>query len=478
MADTRESIIKERRHPLIEEKLAIWQLLDDSYAGGQQYIDGGHLVKYIRESNNQYHARIKRSTYFNHIQPLVDLFVGFIFSRKPNRENSEKFSHIIKDIASGQDMNEFMMNVATQAMMMVCGVLVESPRYDSEKIKTKRDRLDSELNPYCVFYHPGRIRDFSVDAKGNLLWILLDNSYTDNFNPYVEPKEVTVYRLWTREYYQDFVYDGENGEEEKEIQHDLKEVPFIFVNLRDKDQEKIADTIFEDIALYDKAIYNFMSCMDEMIVGGTFKLLFYPVDDVEEDMPKEILTGGVSSLAVVAFNGRNGTPFFDGPGLQDADPFIHSIEMYFSEIMKKVGVEEAEKQSIVKTGVARRYDFEKTKAYLESGIRQLIKVEEKIFDLIAKYEGDSSTKTPNVVYYKDFLEEDLDAKLTRYFRLLALPYEMLSKVLHKLIVKASISNEVTTDDLDKILKEIETYKEEPPLNPEDLVNKYKGNTGE
>lgn len=474
---TQASVVKNRQNPKLKAKKEIYKLLDDSYAGGQQYIDGNHLVKYVRESDPQFKARKARSVYFNHVQPLVDLLIGFVFTRPPQRTDMGDLDYLLTDASKGQGLDEFMFNLATQSIMMTCGVLVDAPFFEKEKVLSKSDRKEKGLNPYCLMYTPDRIRDFAFDDKGILLWVLLDNSITDNTDPYKNPIEKVVYRLWTREYYQDFDYTKKDSPLTLEkVPHIVKKVPFRFLNWRDKNQDKITDTIFEDIALYDKAIYNFMSCMDEMITGGTFKLLFFPAEDVEDDIPQDIKVGGISNLSVIAFNGQIGTPFFAGPGLGDVVPFIAAIELYLTEILKKIGVESAEEQSIVKTGVARRYDFEKTKAYIVSGIKQLELMETFIFETCHAWEGKYNETVPKSVYYTDFLSEDLNEKINRFMRLSQLGYVKLKKSLHKALVKASVGSDIEKEEMAEILKEIdESVEATEPLDIKQLVNNIKAN---
>ena len=469
--ETTEQIIAGRRSPKIAEKLEIWKLLDDSYAGGTKYIEGKHLFRYLRESSVGYANRLKRSTYFNHVQPMVDMLIGFIFTVPPVREKITGFEYLLEKSAKRETLDQFMYRLATKSIMMTAGVLVDSPSFNPEEVLTRKDRQDRELNPYPVMYSPERIRDFSVDDKGKLNWILLDNSYVEDNNPYVNAYIVKKYRLWTPLYFQDFTEksdsdkSGKSGREIElkagdKIDHPVGEVPFVFVNWRDGDDDKISDTIFEDIALYDRAIYNFMSYLDEMIAGGTFKMLFYPIID-ENDLPSSIKSGGVSELAVIPFDPESKQPpFFAGAGLQEISPFLAAIEMYFQEILKKVGVESSESQSVVKTGVARRYDFEKTKAYLVSGVKQLQNAEEMIFHYARKWEGIANPDIPEIKYYKDFLDEDLDSKMARFSQMLMLPYEKLRTSLHKLMVKSGLSGEIKKEELEAILKEIEIKSKE------------------
>jgi hypothetical protein len=196
-----------------------------------------------------------------------------------------------------------------------------------------------------------------------------------------------------------------------------------------------------------------------MIVSGTFKCLFYPAEDVEQDLPASVVEGGISDLSVIPFNGTlTHRPYFEGAGLSDVVPFLTAIETYLTEILKKIGVESAEEQSIVKTGKARRYDFEKTKAYIVSGIKQCEKTEKTIYKFCKKWEGEKSISKPNVTYYREFLDEDFEYKMQKFINLLSLPYDSLKKAVHKLMVKNSLTTELDKTELKKIINEIDSAK--------------------
>lgn len=88
-------LIKSRRNPKIENKLDIWKLLSDSYAGGNIYQQGNYLHQYYRENDLAYRARKERCIYFNHVQPLDDILTGLIFSQEVERDYPTQLSYIV-----------------------------------------------------------------------------------------------------------------------------------------------------------------------------------------------------------------------------------------------------------------------------------------------------------------------------------------------------------------------------------------------
>jgi hypothetical protein len=103
-----------QRHPSLEEKNDIWELIHKSYKGGIDYKKGpdtaivqydkkgnpivnSYLWKYPREGNDSYEARTKRAVYFNQISPLADMLAGFLFKELPTRNNIESVLYLLNE---------------------------------------------------------------------------------------------------------------------------------------------------------------------------------------------------------------------------------------------------------------------------------------------------------------------------------------------------------------------------------------------
>jgi hypothetical protein len=446
--------IATRRNPIIEKKLPIWKQIELNYYGGTDYNNGDYLFQYPKESNESYAVRKKRAVLFNQLAPIVDLLVGFIFANQPQRTNTEKVEYFIENASKGASINNFMRSVAKWSLMFTCGVLVDSPEFSTDIIQTEQDREAAELNPFGVLYKPERIRDFSVDSIGQLRWVLLDNSYIDNSDPTAEPKEVTIYRLWTVDTWQDYIInDGENSQTEMGDggTHPIGYVPFKFVNWRDDNVDFIAESICEDLALINQSIYNSTSYMDEMLASGTFKMLFYPSPDGE--VPAA-LKQGISPLGIIPFPEQSSEkPFFEGAKLEEIDPFINALRLYMTELLKKVGLDQDEAKEFVKSGKARKFDFEKVKTLLTSGAGELQALEMWMFGTAQRWQGQDSDTTVN--YVKDFLSEDVDERLARYAELALLPYAEAKKKIHELMLKTALSNDLEVEELEAMVKEID-----------------------
>lgn len=472
------TIIFTRRHPEITKKDDIWQLIYDSYYGGTNYKDGDYLYKHSKESENSYTIRKKRAVYFNQIQPLADLLAGFLFIQPPSRKNVDSAMWLLSDATSqGKNLDEFMKTVATHSILFTCGVLVDSPSFDPEVIKTEKDRVIQGLSPYCTLYMPFNIRDFYFNPSGVLEWVILDDSVYDNSDYLVEGVNRKIYKLWTREFFQEFelLAESTNGENIKigdQIPHNLGEVPFRFINWKDDNSDFIAESVFEDPAMISRLIYNKLSEMDEMIASGSFRVLMYPTKDGK--LPASLVAGGIGSLSAIPFDGNMGkSPFFDGAKLDDVAPFLKAMEFYISEILKKIGLDTDETKDYVKSGLAKKIDFQKVRTLLTSGSVALAELEKWIFSMASKWQGTESKA--EIHYTTRYADEDIQVKADLLSQLLVHPFKKLRQSVTSLLVKLLLTGELPQEELDAIYQEIETesdrvFDEEMSAKKENVNN--------
>ena len=167
----------------------MFKLPDDSYKGGFAYRAGGHLKKYSRESKETHEQRQARAVYFNYIQPIVDILVGFIFRNPVEREIPSLVEPLKENCYKGKSIDTFMRDIAVNSTLYTVGILVDSPNFNTEEIQTEADRRARGLKPYPCVYYPYQIRDYAVGEDGALLWVLLDDSKVDNSNPLKEAKK-------------------------------------------------------------------------------------------------------------------------------------------------------------------------------------------------------------------------------------------------------------------------------------------------
>lgn len=461
------SIIATRRNSKLSAKADIYKLLSDSYKGGFDYVNAtpSHLEQYDREYTGAYKKRQKRSVYINFLQPIVDLLVGFIFKKDPNRSGvPPELEFMTENASKRKGMTSFMQAVATQSASMTIGILVDSPSFDPTQYQTEADRISAGLQPYACMYMPWQIRDFATDDQMNLLWVLLDDCKTEKADPFTAAVEKKIYRLWTKTFYQDFEIKEDGLTKQLKVVpgevrlHRLGEVPFHFVNWRDIEDDHVSDSPMEDIAILSRMIYNIMSYLEEMLASGTFKTLFFPVKS-KDDIPEAITKKGVSESPVATFDGTlSKQPYFDGAKLEEIAPFIQAFNLYKQQIYSKVGMDVDRDKTYIQSGAAIGKEFQKTEALLKAGSEALEECEEFIYRMAALWQGKRLDEI-EVEYCKDYQQADIAAEFTR----LKAVYDMALPDLSRLALE-KIAKMLFPDEDAKKLSDQE-WKREPQLQP-------------
>ncbi len=455
MAKSEYEIIFTQRHPVLESKDSakdsIWKLIYNSYIGGKEYKDAEYLIKYPKESLKNFEQRQKRAVYFNQLSPIVDMLSGMLFLNEPKREIPKELEFFRNTTSPNKKINEFMRIYAAHTLMFTCAVLIDMPNFDPEKVKTKKDVIDQNILPYAVIYLPFRIRDFYIGEDGDLDWIVLDNSYYEHQDPLQEGVEVKLYRLWTRNTYRDFKIVEGVATALDEVNHGLGRVPVRLDSWRDDNSDFVGETIFEDIAMISKLIYNSMSYMDEMLASGTFKMLSYPTKDGA--LPEQITAGGLGPLSAIPYDmASTNKPEFIGATLGDIDSFVKAMQFYMTEILKKVGLSTDETKEFVKSGVAKKIDFQKMRALLVSGAQAMGRAEEWMFEtasLWIKRKDKVSSK-----YTSDYSSEELYSEVQMLNEMMVYPVSILRQNILQVLVKKLLSNNLSSETIEEINKAI------------------------
>jgi hypothetical protein len=465
-------VIATRQHEKLKLKSEMFRLICDSYTGGNQYISSNHLFQYVKEGSTEFAQRQKRSFYFNFIQPIVDTLTGFIYSTKPTRKIPDKIKYIFDKCSKDKSLDAFMENVAIHSQQYVCAVLVDSPKFDPDEVKTEADRLEKG-NPFCLLYYPWQIRDFYLDEQGGLEWIILDNSETEKDDPFSEPYLEEKYSLWTKnDYYCIKVEKKSDGKYDyildEKFTHGLGVNPVILHNFRDKNEDGISETPFENTAILSRTIYNWLSCFDEMIHSGSFKMLFVPIEQ-QNDLPQSLLSSGVGSLSVFPYNGKFSTPEFKGSGLEDINPFISAIDMCLKQIYSTFGLDKDTDKMYVQSGIAKSKEFEKCEAFLRGGASQLEALEIGIMQRLCLWEG-IPTPEIEITYQKSFNQEEINNVLTRLYQSMMLPYKSIQSLSEREIVKKTFSY-LDAEEITKIISEMEKEQAKKiTVTPEQITN--------
>lgn len=236
-------------HKRYDEFKSRWEMYLDCYQGINMH---NRLFKHIRESKDSLRQRMRRSYYYNYCEPIVDLYVHYIFSKTATRKSDKETGRIVgkapvkggtmmmaqsapdkyesggnyafrstdkilgdrennPQISSKENLNvetlewekwlnnvnrkgdsidRFMSNAGKFAFAMGhVYVVVDMPKSDRPLV-SQQDRMDAQLSPYLSIYFPQDMTNFEVDENGQLLWCRFKEQPPPKLNPFeIAPKK-------------------------------------------------------------------------------------------------------------------------------------------------------------------------------------------------------------------------------------------------------------------------------------------------
>ena len=101
------------RHEYYDDFCDRWRFYLNSYEGGRDYLEAGHLFRHFRENELDYQDRLMRSYYYNFCRTVVDTYVSHIFyqSNAVFRGNGgiQDYDRFLADVdGRGNSMHVFM----------------------------------------------------------------------------------------------------------------------------------------------------------------------------------------------------------------------------------------------------------------------------------------------------------------------------------------------------------------------------------
>lgn len=425
--DTRITRIVQRRHPEYGVLRPHWDFLYDTYIGGRQWF-GENIFKYHKEGDVEFGDRQKRAYRFNHTREVVDLVVKYLLKAKINR--SEDASEAVKAFwqsTSGgtngqQSIDQFVRDVATRsAIYGRLYVVVDATDPASESVVSVADERRTESRIYAYTVGPQRALDMSFDPFGELNWILFQEDFRDDEDPFASSEDgVPVrprYRLWTRDTWHLLTprVDDATIFDEKSGVHGLGVVPVVIVDHVTCDESLYsAPSMIGDVAYLDRAVANYLSNLDAIIQDQTFSQLVIPaqslpvaIDGTYSDAARSMIEMGTKRI--FTYDASNGAPppGYISPDVKQAELILAVVSKIINEIYHSVGVagERTKQDNSMgidnSSGVAKAYDFDRVNSLLSAKAAAMEQAENSIAALVDLWAGVTG-KTKAVRYPTDF----------------------------------------------------------------------------
>ena len=379
-----------------------WQFYLESYQGGEDYRMGGHLTRYVNETDVEYHARLSSTPLDNHCRSVVSVYTSFLFREEPERDlGNLVYCNCHEDFLNdadldGRSLNQFMKEVSIWSNVFGhCFVLVTKPNTGAV---TMADEIASGVRPYVSLLTPLTVMDWSWSRSPLGRYTLDMIKYVEDVNGDEQvikqwtPTEITTWTVDTQAQEVTSEYREANG---------LGKVPAVVAYGNRGPMRGIGVSDLSDIADHQKKIYNELSEVEQSIrLNGHPTVVKTP--DVE-------MSAGAGSVALMP----------DGldPGLK---PYMLNVSTDIGAIYNSIGqsVDAIDKmantgairatQSRTLSGVAMRTEFELLNARLSEKADNLELAEEQIWDLYGEYQGipfDGEIEYPGSFNIQDDVQE-------------------------------------------------------------------------
>lgn len=427
-----------------------WQYLFQSYVGGEEYRNAGHLVKYVNETAGEYASRLQNTPLQNHCNSVISVYNSFLFRNTPTRsflslEGMPELEDFLYDAdLDGRSFNSFMKDVATTASIFGhCWIVVAKPNVGAA---TRADEIAQGVRPYVNLMSPLTVLDWSWQRSPN-------GRYTLDYFKYIEDinGEIVTVKEWTPELIKTTVLDKEqNLQIQTTVEtNGLGKIPAVIAYNKRSIIRGIGISDIADIADSQKFIYNALSEIDQSIRIDSHPNLVKTTETL----------AGVGAGAIIQM------PENLDPGLK---PYIleHTgagIDKILDTIAATVeGIDKMANTGAVRTtstrsmsGVAMETEFQLLNARLSEKGDALELAEEQIWTLWAEYMN--LTWEGKVEYPNSFNLRDAANDLEMYLKASTVNVnsDIFRRELQKQIAKVVVDDELA---LDQILEQIDSQE--------------------
>ena len=359
-----------------------WQYLLESYVGGNEYRQAGHLHRYQLETDAEYRARLRTTPLENHCQSVVSVYNSFLFRNSPERDftnNGVSFEleMFLRDAdMDGRSLDMFMKEVSTWASVFGhAWIIVSKPNIGAQ---TLAEEQAAEIRPYVSYLTPMVVLDWNYSRQPNGKVVLDYIRYVEDITG-----NLRTVKEWTTTDIKTTVVDTKNDlvSEEKIERNGLGKIPAVCVYNGRSIIRGFGISDITDIADAQKFIYNATSEVEQSIRLDSHPSLV--------KTPETEAGIGAGSIIHMPENLDSGLkPYlleFGGASVESIYSAIqHTIEAI--DKMANVGAVRAT-ESRTMSGVAMETEFQLLNARLSEKADNLELAEEQMWQFWFEYQG-------------------------------------------------------------------------------------------
>jgi hypothetical protein len=366
----------------VQTYLPRWKFLLESYVGGEEYRQAGHLTRYVLETDGEYAARLKNTPLENHCASVISVYNSFLFREEPKREFGTLESMIelvdfLEDAdMDGRSLNAFMKDVATWSSVFgACWIILAKPNVGAN---TRADEQAMGVRPYVNLLTPMVVLDWRWSRQASGRYELVYFKYLEDVNG-----DVRVVKEWTKETIRTVQVNIKDNRIDNDIIeiNGLGKIPAVCAYNGRSMVRGIGISDISDIADSQKFIYNATSEVDQAIRMDSHPSLVAT--------PETQVGTGSGALIRIPENLDPGLkPYLLEYSGASIDSIYTSIKHTVDAIDKMANtgaVRAVESRTL--SGVAMETEFQLLNARLSEKADNLELCEEQLWRLFAEYMG-------------------------------------------------------------------------------------------
>ena len=452
-----EKLIHKNR--LYENNIHRWEYYYNSYFGGQDYQRSGYLRKYLAEENdgfNEYAKRLASTPLDNHCRNVIDTYTSFIWRDSPQREfgilaDNPALELFLRDAdLEGRSFNAVMREATTLAN--IYGHVLLMLDKPASEAATLAEELAQGIRPYLTTITPENIMDWTWERKYNgryAITMLKLKEYED--------EEKCVYRIWKNDTVSVYEADNDAGDMRLVEEHEnaMGHIPAVFLYGQRSHERGIGISQIADIADVQKAIYNELSELEQVI-----RLSNHPTIVTTEGVD---LMGGAGSVITIEDRDIDPAlkPYMLQANSQSISSILQAIETKTQMIDRMANLSSMRSTSkATASGVSLKIERELLNVKLAQIADNLEICEENLFHHFVHF-YDSSAHFDGVIDYPDnFDMTDTYTELDFLMKASAAP---VSSSAYQTEISKQIARLVIEDEeqMDAIITEIENGSQAP-----------------
>lgn len=390
-------------HQLYLKNRDRWQFLYESFVGGKEYRDAGHLTRYALESDGEYAQRLKNTPLDNQCASVVDTYNSFLFRKEPDRdfetwEGMWDVEAFLEDCDyEGRTFDDFMKEVATWSSVFGhVWLILTKPNVGAETLAQEQAM---GLRPYINLMTPLVVSDFTWQRRPT-------GEYELVYLKYVEEviDRLQVVKVWRKETIETWEMNQvDRTANLRSVEpNGLGMIPAVLVYNQRSIEKGIGVSDINDIADIQKMIYNMLSENEQAVRLGTHPTLVVP--------PTAQVGAGAGAMIILQEGSDPGlNPYaleFSGAAVGSIHSTIQKLVESIDRMANTGGVRATESRTM--SGVALETEFQLLNARLSTKADNLELAEEQIWKLFGRYQGrewEGEIEYPNSFNIRDINRE-------------------------------------------------------------------------